>query len=78
MNKRGLKILVVDDEPDYCNVMKVILEANGHMVTISTSGRLALSILAQKTFDLVITDLMMPELDGSLWRKSKSAFPERR
>ncbi len=76
MNKRGLKILVVDDEPDYCNVMKVILEANGHMVTISTSGSLALTILAQKTFDLVITDLMMPEIDGrQLMAEVKERFP---
>lgn len=76
MNKRGIKILVVDDEPDYCNVMKVILEANGHMVTVSTSGRQALDVLEQKSFDLVITDLMMPEIDGrQLMAEIKEKFP---
>jgi len=76
MNKRGLKILVVDDEQDYCNVMKVILEANGHMVSVATSGRTALNILAQKTFDVVITDLMMPEIDGrQLMSEIKERFP---
>ena len=76
MNKRGLRILVVDDEQDYCNVMKVILEANGHMVSVATSGRVALTILAQKAFDVVITDLMMPEIDGrQLMAEIKERFP---
>ncbi|MDD2215759.1 MAG: sigma-54 dependent transcriptional regulator [Eubacteriales bacterium] len=76
MNKRGLKILVVDDEQDYCNVMKVILEANGHMVTVSTSGAGALAILNEKTYDLVVTDLMMPEIDGKqLLLEIKEHFP---
>lgn len=73
---RGLRILVVDDEPDYCNVMKVILEANGHMVTVSTSGKLALNILSEKTFDLVVSDLMMPEIDGKqLMAEIKELYP---
>lgn len=76
MNKRGLRILVVDDEPDYCNVMKVILEANGHMVTCDTSGQAALATLAKKSFDLVITDLMMPEIDGrQLMAEIKERYP---
>lgn len=76
MNKRGLRILVVDDEPDYCNVMKVILEANGHMVTCDTSGQAALATLAKKSFDLVITDLMMPEIDSrQLMAEIKERYP---
>lgn len=76
MMGKGLRILVVDDEQDYCNVMKVILEANGHMVTVSTSGQLALNILSQKDFDLVITDLMMPEIDGrQLMVEIKEKYP---
>ncbi len=76
MNKRGLRILVVDDEPDYCNVMKVILEANGLMVTCDTSGQAALATLAKKSFDLVITDLMMPEIDGrQLMAEIKERYP---
>ncbi|MGI6732635.1 MAG: sigma-54-dependent transcriptional regulator [Anaerovoracaceae bacterium] len=76
MNKRGLRILVVDDEPDYCNVMKVILEANGHMVTCADSGQAAFVTLAKKPFDLVITDLMMPEIDGrQLMAGIKERYP---
>ena len=76
MNKRGLKILVVDDEQDYGRVMKVILEANGHMVTVSTAASVALKLLAEKTFDLVITDLIMPEMDGrELLHKIKELYP---
>jgi len=76
MNKRGLKILVVDDEQDYGRVMKVILEANGHMVTVTTSAAAALKQLSDKSFDLVITDLIMPEMDGrELLHKIKELHP---
>ncbi len=64
MSKRGLKILVVDDEQDYCKVMKVILTAKGHQVDFALSGIGALNQMAQTVYDLVISDLMMPEMDG--------------
>lgn len=75
MNKRGLKILVVDDEQDYCNVMKVILTSKGHQVEICTSGAKALELLKETPFDLVISDLIMPEIDGNqLLQEIKSNY----
>lgn len=65
MSIRGLRILVVDDEPDYCNVMKVILTAKGHQTSLCTSGADALNLMSKNTFDLVISDLIMPEIDGN-------------
>lgn len=76
MSKRGLKILVVDDEQDYCNVMKVILTAKGHQTDIALSGMGALNLMSQNTYDVVITDLMMPEMDGKqLLREIKTLYP---
>ncbi len=76
MSKRGLKILAVDDEQDYCNVMKVILNAKGHQTDIALSGVGALSLMSQNHYDLVITDLMMPEMDGKqLLREIKTQYP---
>lgn len=77
MSKRGLKILVVDDEQDYCNVMKVILSAKGHQTDYALSGADALSLMVRKTYDLVISDLMMTEMDGrQLLNEIKTLYPE--
>ncbi|MBR0598093.1 sigma-54-dependent Fis family transcriptional regulator [Clostridiales bacterium BAD-6] len=74
---RGLRILVVDDEQDYCNVMKVILNAKGHQTALCTSGADALSLLSKNTYDLVITDLIMPEMDGNqLLHEIKNRYPD--
>lgn len=76
MSKRGLKILVVDDEQDYCNVMKVILTAKGHQTDFAVSGAGALELMSQNSYDLVITDLMMPEMDGrQLLHEIKLLYP---
>lgn len=75
MSKRGLKILVVDDEQDYCNVMKVILSAKGHRADVCNSGVSALNLMKTNTYDLVISDLMMPEMDGNqLLHEIKSQY----
>lgn len=59
-----LRILVVDDEPHILHYMRATLEAWGHEVTVAGDGRSALAAAATQTFDLVITDLRMPTLDG--------------
>ncbi len=65
-----------DDEPDYCNVMKVILTAKGHLTDCTVSGAGALELMSQSSYDLVITDLMMPEMDGrQLLQEIKTQYP---
>ena len=64
MNSYGMKILVVDDEQDYCNVMKMILSSRGDAVDAVGSGLEAVSYLKHTYCDLVITDLLMPEMSG--------------
>jgi PAS domain S-box-containing protein len=58
------KIIVVDDEPELKNVLVKVLSAQGFEVTGCSSGAQALAELRQKEFDLLLTDLMMPEMDG--------------
>ncbi|MGI6731662.1 MAG: sigma-54-dependent transcriptional regulator [Anaerovoracaceae bacterium] len=73
---KSLRILVVDDEQDYCNVMKVILDSKGHETVTCTSGLAALNLLKEEAFHLVITDLIMPEIDGNqLLNEIKSNYP---
>jgi two-component system, cell cycle sensor histidine kinase and response regulator CckA len=58
------RILVVDDEPELKNILVKSLSAQGFDVTGCSNGQQALEALRQKEFDLLLTDLMMPEMDG--------------
>jgi DNA-binding NtrC family response regulator len=58
------KILIVDDEIDTVGVLHNFLEENGFTVTSSLSAGKALDLLRTHSFDLLITDLDMPEMDG--------------
>jgi len=58
-------ILIVDDEQDYCEVLKMIFTSKGYHVDTCTDGFAALKMLEEKQFDLVVTDLIMPEMDGN-------------
>ncbi len=64
MNNLILKILVVDDEPDYCEVLRMILLEEQYRVTTCSNGKEALKILEKDDYDLVVTDLMMPDMNG--------------
>jgi CheY-like chemotaxis protein len=58
------KILVIDDEPDICEMTKLLLERAGHEVACTTDSRLAARIMKEQLFDVVITDMLMPDKDG--------------
>ena len=60
----GKRILVVDDDENILNLEKTILEQRGFEVTGAVGGAEALDVLAKKSFDLVLLDVMMPEVDG--------------
>ncbi len=59
-----LKILVVDDEEAYCDVLAMILQAEGYSVKQCTKSKKVIELLKTEEFDLIISDLIMPELDG--------------
>lgn len=58
------RILVVDDEPSIIDAVATVLRYEGYGVTEARSGRAALALTAESTFDLVILDVMLPDLDG--------------
>lgn len=58
------KVLVVDDEEAIREVVSTLLEAQGYRCTICANGRLALDSFRADTFDLVLSDIVMPEMDG--------------
>ena len=57
-------ILVVDDQPDIRSVIKLNLELDGHVVRTAADGAEALAQVAEVVPDLMLLDLVMPELDG--------------
>ena len=58
------RVLVVDDEPDVVELLRTILRGEGFDVEVDTEGRSALARLLAAPPDLLILDLMMPDLDG--------------
>ena len=58
------RVLVVDDEPSIIDAVATVLRYEGYDVTEATSGRSALALAQENSFDLVILDVMLPDLDG--------------
>ncbi len=58
------RVLVVDDEPKLGKFVAQMLELDGHEVVRAGGGREALARLAESPFDVVVTDLRMPDVDG--------------
>lgn len=69
-------ILCVDDNEQLLSIRKVILETRGYRVVTANSARQALEIFKAGQIDLVLTDLVMPEVDGTeLIDKIKAISP---
>jgi CheY-like chemotaxis protein len=62
--RRRLNILVVEDNIVNQKVASAMLTKRGHRLTLASNGREALEILAEESFDLILMDVQMPEMDG--------------
>ncbi|HHX43458.1 MAG TPA: response regulator [Chloroflexi bacterium] len=60
----GQRILVVDDEGEICQMLTRLLEGEGYRVAVALDGQTALALCAAEGFDLVITELGMPDMSG--------------
>ena len=58
------KILVIDDERAIRNTLKEILEFEGYTVEVAENGRMGLEMALAAKYDLIYTDIKMPEMDG--------------
>jgi two-component system, OmpR family, alkaline phosphatase synthesis response regulator PhoP len=63
-NKKLPKILIVDDEPDIIEFLRYNLKKEGYDVVTAPDGKQALDIAQREKPDLILLDIMMPELDG--------------
>ena len=57
-------ILIIEDDPAYCSMMELILQMEGFDVHTASDGQSGLALLRAKRPDLILCDIMMPEMDG--------------
>ncbi len=70
------RILLVDDEPEVRLVLSRGLRSKGHEVVEAENGRRAITLYRQSEFDMVITDVLMPHMDGvELLRELRNECP---
>jgi PAS domain S-box-containing protein len=73
---QGKSILVVDDEPQIADVLVQTLSNDGQHVETATDGVMALDKLQRHTYDLILSDLRMPAMDGpGLYREAERHYP---
>lgn len=71
------KVLIVDDELSFCRLMERMLSDNDYSCRSVTGGAAALQLLAEESFDLLMTDIEMPGMNGlQLIEKVQISFPE--
>ena len=75
MKSHPARVLVVDDDDSYCTIIRELLVRNGYDVRVACSVEEALSLLQEERPDLILTDLMMPEVDGITFIRQLCAMP---
>jgi len=63
-SRRTLRVLLVEDNPINQEVAGAILRKRGHDITVANTGREAVDAVARQTYDVVLMDVQMPEMDG--------------
>lgn len=63
-NASNSRILVVDDDPNVLELIQAILERLGSSLTLVETGSSALTLLQEASFDMLILDLILPDIDG--------------
>jgi len=76
MPKPAKTIVCVEDEPEVIELIQVMLETSGYRVIGVIGGREALEVIRREKPDMVLLDLMMPEVDGWTVFKQMRADPE--
>ena len=64
LDDMSIKVLIVEDEEDITQLLKLHLEKEGYFVKVANDGEKALSIIKSEALDLVLLDLMIPGMDG--------------
>ena len=66
------KVLIVDDDPAICKLLEKVMLSNDLIPTVVTCGKDALSVLKTHTFDIILMDVMLGDMEG--FSKSSLAY----
>ena len=69
------RILIVEDDPGLRETLTEVLADDGHEVRVAEHGEAALGIIQGWTPELIVLDLMMPEMDGYAFRNAQRELP---
>ena len=71
------KILIVDDQISFCNHLQTVLEMEGYQADIAHNAAQALAALSSLSFDILLTDMKLPGMDGlELFKKARKIDPD--
>jgi len=72
-----IKILVAEDEEQLRELLQIVLEDEGYQVDAAKDGQVASELMMKKTYDVLLTDLYMPKVNGiELIQSTKKNFPK--
>ena len=60
----GVRILLIDDDPEFCSLLNDYLELNSISLTCALDGQSGLDILDRRAFDLILLDMFLPDING--------------
>lgn len=77
MNKKRIRVLLIDDEEEFANTLAERLELRGYDTKTAVSGEDGLNLMNGESFDIAVLDLMMPGMNGlDTLRRIKSQTPD--
>ena len=73
------QILIIDDDPQILKLITSYLKRDGHDVVTAKDGKVGIRLLTEQPFDVIITDIAMPEQDGLevlMWLRTQRTRPK--
>ncbi len=71
-----MRILAVEDEPEYLEMLQMVMNGIGHSIVVAKNGIEAIQILEKEKIDIILSDVAMPTMDGIEFHKQVRAKPE--
>ena len=70
-----MKILAVEDEPEYLEMLQMVMSSLGHSIVIAKNGLEAIQMMEKEKIDVILSDVAMPSMDGLEFHKRVRSNP---